>query len=207
MTDPANRATSAFNRIDSSSSSTCQDLPLSSSPPGYFQRQHTDSSIGSASDRDRRSSATKTPESKNSTQHTPFFHSRSKSSTTTTNFEPPARRTHNSQSHSFSDSSQQSVPMGRPRRSLPPSNLTLGTQPSQVGSFTSPELDRTSSTKPSPGLRTPTSPRHDDYRRYSGTVNHYGRHSNDWLFGGFSVRDSVRDGIDRFFHHEEKERR
>jgi hypothetical protein len=34
-----------------------------------------------------------------------------------------------------------------------------------------------------------------DYKRYSGTVNHYGRHSNDWLFGGFSVRETVRDGL------------
>ncbi|PYI08499.1 hypothetical protein BO78DRAFT_310604 [Aspergillus sclerotiicarbonarius CBS 121057] len=41
----------------------------------------------------------------------------------------------------------------------------------------------------------------DDYRRYSGTVNHYGRHSNDWLFGGFSLRDTVRDGVDRLRHH------
>ncbi|PYI34272.1 hypothetical protein BP00DRAFT_454840 [Aspergillus indologenus CBS 114.80] len=32
----------------------------------------------------------------------------------------------------------------------------------------------------------------EDYRRYSGTVNHCGRHSNDWLFGGFSLRDTVR---------------
>lgn len=30
-----------------------------------------------------------------------------------------------------------------------------------------------------------------DYKRLSGTVNHRGRHSNDWLFGGFSVRESV----------------
>ncbi|KAH8427340.1 uncharacterized protein LDX57_005053 [Aspergillus melleus] len=37
----------------------------------------------------------------------------------------------------------------------------------------------------------------DDYRRYSGTVNHYGRHSNDWLFGGFSLRDTVRDGVEK----------
>ncbi|KAJ6028133.1 hypothetical protein N7540_003709 [Penicillium herquei] len=42
----------------------------------------------------------------------------------------------------------------------------------------------------------------DDYRRYSGTVNHYGRHSNDWLFGGFSVRDTVRDGIDKLRNHD-----
>lgn len=40
-----------------------------------------------------------------------------------------------------------------------------------------------------------------DYRRYNGTVNHYGRHSNDWLFGGFSLRDTVRDGVDRLRHH------
>ncbi|KAG5302537.1 hypothetical protein I7I50_03119 [Histoplasma capsulatum G186AR] len=30
-----------------------------------------------------------------------------------------------------------------------------------------------------------------DNRRLSGTVNHCGRHANDWLFGGFSVRESV----------------
>ncbi|KAN0069144.1 hypothetical protein V8E54_012773 [Elaphomyces granulatus] len=41
----------------------------------------------------------------------------------------------------------------------------------------------------------------DDYRRYSGTVNHYGRHSNEWLFNGFSVRDTVRDGIEKLRHH------
>ncbi|EEH35814.2 hypothetical protein PAAG_00137 [Paracoccidioides lutzii Pb01] len=28
-------------------------------------------------------------------------------------------------------------------------------------------------------------------RRLSGTVNYCGRHGNDWLFGGFSVRESV----------------
>ena len=30
-----------------------------------------------------------------------------------------------------------------------------------------------------------------DYKRLSGTVQHRGRHANDWLFGGFSVRDQV----------------
>jgi hypothetical protein len=43
----------------------------------------------------------------------------------------------------------------------------------------------------------------EDYRRYSGTVNHYGRHSNDWLFGGFSLRDTVREGVDRLRHGKE----
>lgn len=41
----------------------------------------------------------------------------------------------------------------------------------------------------------------DDYRRYNGTVNHYGRHSNDWLFGGFSLRDTVRGGVERLRNH------
>jgi len=40
-----------------------------------------------------------------------------------------------------------------------------------------------------------------DYRRYSGTINHYGRHSNEWLFNNFSVRDTVRDGIEKLRHH------
>ncbi|KAJ5460352.1 uncharacterized protein N7458_001904 [Penicillium daleae] len=51
---------------------------------------------------------------------------------------------------------------------------------------------------------TPTRKSSDDYRRYSGTVNHCGRHSNDWLFGGFSVRETVRDGIEKFRHHDKE---
>ncbi|KAJ5679260.1 hypothetical protein N7462_007504 [Penicillium macrosclerotiorum] len=48
----------------------------------------------------------------------------------------------------------------------------------------------------------PTRKNSDDYRRYSGTINHFGRHSNDWLFGGFSVRDTVRDSFEKFRHHD-----
>lgn len=68
----------------------------------------------------------------------------------------------------------------------------------------SPEPSSPRSAKLDFGKRAPTPTRKnsDDYRRYSGTVNHYGRHSNDWLFGGFSVRDTVRDGIDKLRHHE-----
>ncbi|KAJ5633719.1 hypothetical protein N7528_001561 [Penicillium herquei] len=60
---------------------------------------------------------------------------------------------------------------------------------------------------PKPDFEKPAPPSHtrknsDDYRRYSGTVNHYGRHSNDWLFGGFSVRDTVRDGIEKLRHND-----
>ncbi|OOQ90102.1 hypothetical protein PEBR_05124 [Penicillium brasilianum] len=51
---------------------------------------------------------------------------------------------------------------------------------------------------------TPTRKNSDDYRRYSGTVNHYGRHSNDWLFGGFSVRETVRDGFEKLRHHDKE---
>ncbi|CAG7915982.1 unnamed protein product [Penicillium olsonii] len=51
---------------------------------------------------------------------------------------------------------------------------------------------------------TPTRKSSGDYKRYSGTVNHYGRHSNDWLFGGFSVRDSVRDGIEKLRHSDKE---
>lgn len=44
---------------------------------------------------------------------------------------------------------------------------------------------------------TPTRKNSDDYRRYSGTINHCGRHSNDWLFGGFSVRETVASGLEK----------
>ncbi|KAI1936853.1 hypothetical protein LOZ66_004360 [Ophidiomyces ophidiicola] len=48
---------------------------------------------------------------------------------------------------------------------------------------------------PSPSLPLPA-PSHrrsaSDHKRLSNTVNYCGRHSNDWLFNGFSIRDSVR---------------
>jgi hypothetical protein len=44
----------------------------------------------------------------------------------------------------------------------------------------------------------------DDYRRLNGTVSHKGRHSNDWLFGGFSLRDTVRGGVDRLRQRDER---
>ncbi|CAG8266930.1 unnamed protein product [Penicillium salamii] len=77
----------------------------------------------------------------------------------------------------------------------------------------------TSPTDMSPTISSPQSPRSDyevkrastptrkssgDYKRYSGTVNHCGRHSNDWLFGGFSVRDSVRGGIEKLRHSDKE---
>ncbi|KAF5864518.1 hypothetical protein ETB97_007350 [Aspergillus alliaceus] len=44
----------------------------------------------------------------------------------------------------------------------------------------------------------------DDYRRLNGTVNHKGRHANDWLFGGFSLRDTVRGGVYRLRQRDDK---
>ena len=41
----------------------------------------------------------------------------------------------------------------------------------------------------------------DDHKRYSGTISHCGRHSNEWLFNNFSVRETVRDGIEKLRHH------
>lgn len=34
-------------------------------------------------------------------------------------------------------------------------------------------------------------------------VNHYGRHSNGWLFGGFSLRGTFKDGVERLRHLKE----
>jgi hypothetical protein len=47
--------------------------------------------------------------------------------------------------------------------------------------------------------------RSSSHKRYSGTLNHYGRHSNDWLFNGFSVRDTLRDGIEKLKGSSEKD--
>ncbi|KAJ6108160.1 hypothetical protein N7523_009483 [Penicillium sp. IBT 18751x] len=44
----------------------------------------------------------------------------------------------------------------------------------------------------------------DDYRRLSGTINHCGRHSNDWLFGGFSVRETVANGLEKLRHNDKE---
>lgn len=51
---------------------------------------------------------------------------------------------------------------------------------------------------------TPTHKNSDDYRRLSGTINHCGRHSNDWLFGGFSVRETVASGLEKLRHNDKE---
>jgi hypothetical protein len=51
----------------------------------------------------------------------------------------------------------------------------------------------------------PTRKNSDDYRRLSGTINHCGRHSNDWLFGGFSVRETVASGLGKLRHSDKED--
>ena len=68
---------------------------------------------------------------------------------------------------------------------------------SSYSSYSSHSRSHSSSTShPQPHRRSS-----DDYRRLNGTVNHHGRHSNDWLFGGFSLRDTVKDGVDKLKSH------
>ncbi|OGM46111.1 hypothetical protein ABOM_005716 [Aspergillus bombycis] len=82
-----------------------------------------------------------------------------------------------------------------PRRSASPTEMSTPASPSSIRETHSTKCrsDSYHSRKSS-----------DDYRRYSGTVNHYGRHSNDWLFGGFSLRDTVRGGVDRLRQRDDK---
>ncbi|WEW57101.1 hypothetical protein PRK78_002561 [Emydomyces testavorans] len=61
------------------------------------------------------------------------------------------------------------------------------------------------SRKSSSSTSTSSSSSSSDYKRLSGTVNYCGRHANDWLFGGFSVRESVR-GLLREDHEDEREK-
>lgn len=72
-------------------------------------------------------------------------------------------------------------------RTLSPSPLPSSPTGSHI-----PDTTTNKDKKPKPRRR-----HSDEYRRYAGTVNHCGRHANEWLFGGFSVRDTVRDGVER----------
>jgi hypothetical protein len=98
-----------------------------------------------------------------------------------------------------------------------PTSPTSPLSPSSIDRVYSPtDMSPTSSQhpqRPSMGHRDASSStidssersRSDSYKRYSGTINHYGRHSNDWLFGGFSVRDTLRDGIEKLKGHNERD--
>ncbi|OJJ85328.1 uncharacterized protein ASPGLDRAFT_46335 [Aspergillus glaucus CBS 516.65] len=80
-------------------------------------------------------------------------------------------------------------------------NLPKMTQRSASPVHMSPRSSFSSLSRSDSHSRKHTRKTSNDYRRYNGTVNHYGRHSNDWLFGGFSLRDTVRGGVERLRHH------
>lgn len=97
--------------------------------------------------------------------------------------------------HQASMSQPQDIPRSNPETSYFPEQGFTSTSPTQMSpTMSSPQSPRGDFLK---RASTPTRKSSDDYKRYSGTVNHYGRHSNDWLFGGFSVRETVRDGIEK----------
>ncbi|KAJ5773839.1 hypothetical protein N7457_008735 [Penicillium paradoxum] len=99
------------------------------------------------------------------------------------------------QSHQDSMSQPRDIPRSTTETCYFPDQQYTSTSPTQM----SPTMSSPQSPKPDFLKRasTPMRKNSDDYKRYSGTVNHYGRHSNDWLFGGFSVRGTVRGGIDK----------
>lgn len=95
-------------------------------------------------------------------------------------------------SHQNTMSQPRDIPQSNHKSSYFPDQDYTSTSPIQMpSSMGSPKADCPKRAS------TPTRKNSDDYKRYSGTVNHYGRHSNDWLFGGFSVRDTVRDSLDK----------
>ena len=117
---------------------------------------------------------------------TKLFRSRSKSPTPINT----RRSTLDSQSQSYTSSPTQMSPteLSYAKRGSDPS--------SHSNSYSSSHSRSSSGSHPQPHRRSS-----DDYRRFNGTVYHYGRHSNDWLFGGFSVRDTLRDGVDKLRSH------
>jgi hypothetical protein len=155
----------------------------------------------SSSNSSQSDNATGTP--RQSSHRLPFysgaslFRSRSKSPAAIET-ELPVNRARRSTSDSYGDTIPRSIPTSRdsvPQLSTSPTAMSPieSASPTSFG-----PLKRDSGSYSSQSRKSG-----DDYRRYSGTVNHYGRHSNDWLFGGFSLRDTVREGVDRLRHGKE----
>ncbi|KAK2799191.1 hypothetical protein FQN50_008580 [Emmonsiellopsis sp. PD_5] len=116
-----------------------------------------------------------------------FFRHRSKSpapiDTSSTN---PASTTNDNDTTGISSLPPLSFLHAGQRTNSPPP-LASPTSPTATKTPTSPAIrKRHSQPPPNPRRKSST-----DYKRLSGTVNHCGRHANDWLFGGFSVRESV----------------
>ncbi|KAJ5960880.1 uncharacterized protein N7479_008030 [Penicillium vulpinum] len=98
-------------------------------------------------------------------------------------------------SRQYTMSQPQDIPQSTEKTSYFSDQDYTASSPTDTSSnMSSPQSPKADFAKRAP---TPTRKTSDDYKRYSGTINHYGRHSNDWLFGGFSVRDTVRDGLDK----------
>ncbi|CAG8197616.1 unnamed protein product [Penicillium olsonii] len=109
----------------------------------------------------------------------------------------------------FRSKSPAPINIPKTRTDIPRSNPEASYFPQSYSSPTSMSPSTSSPQSPKADYEvkrasTPTRKSSGDYKRYSGTVNHYGRHSNDWLFGGFSVRDSVRDGIEKLRHSDKE---
>ncbi|CAG8892132.1 unnamed protein product [Penicillium egyptiacum] len=106
------------------------------------------------------------------------------------------------QSRQYTMSQPRDIPRSNPKTSYFPDHGYTSTSPIEM----SPSMGSPQSLKADFPKRasTPTRKNSGDYKRYSGTVNHYGRHSNDWLFGGFSVRETVRDSLDKLRSHDKE---
>lgn len=109
----------------------------------------------------------------------------------------------------FRSKSPAPINIPKTRTDIPRSNPEASYFPQSYSSPTSMSPSASSPQSPKADYEvkrasTPTRKSSGDYKRYSGTVNHCGRHSNDWLFGGFSVRDSVRDGIEKLRHSDKE---
>jgi hypothetical protein len=158
-----------------------------------------------------------------SSTETPLSITSTKSSSRTTSrharyFSLSALETSSSSKHKlFQSRSRSPAALGttdsqhKRRAESPPGHIySTNPQPTESPAAMSPTVESpTDSTRPAIGKRFSDSISNrkasNDHKRYSGTINHYGRHSNDWLFGGFSVRDSLRDGIDKLLNHDDKE--
>ncbi|KAL1986177.1 hypothetical protein VTN96DRAFT_6829 [Rasamsonia emersonii] len=169
-----------INRAESNSSEA--PLSIASSKSSATSRHTRFFSLGSLDDHTLAASSLKHK----------FFRSRSKS--------PAPGSSNTSNTRTFSDPLERSA--SPPSHIATPPRCASPTAMSRHDSSSPASASRSSAGKRFSGSSRKSS---SDYKRYSGTLNHYGRHSNDWLFGGFSVRNTVREGIDRLLHHDGKE--
>ncbi|KAJ5595249.1 uncharacterized protein N7459_001457 [Penicillium hispanicum] len=166
----------------------------------YPSRQYPQRSLSQTSATTTSSRSTRRSDEKKHTRKTSnplaskLFRSRSKSPT------PVEIPQHHSRQHSSSVSQPRDIPRSNPDTYFDRDHSTSPVQMSPDNASPRSAKGEFHSERP----YTPTRKNSDDYRRYSGTINHCGRHSNDWLFGGFSVRDTVREGIEKLRNHDKE---